>query len=129
MADLALVSFCSRFSNSGPDDVSVPQQLAAAHTRRSLESWQCLAAPSLPREGACRGREQLPGGVAASQPCPGDLGAPFSLTCGQLAFFMPSFPVEESVTRVLFAFHCPVKLPVIFLAPRVPRHEHQLVDH
>lgn len=67
-----------------------------------------------PAPAGCLQGEQLPEGVAASQPCPGDLGAPFSLTYEQLTFLIPSFPVEESGTQVLFAFHCPVKLPVIF---------------
>lgn len=48
LSTCAALPSCSRFSNSVPDDVSVPQQLAARHTRHSLESLQASPPPPSP---------------------------------------------------------------------------------
>lgn len=63
----------------------------------------------------------------------GQLEGCLQLTFGQLTFPMPSFPEEETVSpkcTLQFAFHCPIKLYIIFfLVPQFPLHKHQFIHH
>lgn len=133
MADLALVPRCPSaqgFLILSQTMSASPSNCSSTYKAFPRELGSLSVSPCLAQRAVCRGSSflkvclllslaQMTWGLPPTSPsgsspssCHHSLWKKVSLECS-----------------LQFAFHCPVKLPGIFLAPLFPWHEHQFIDH